>query len=126
MIPEHYICPISTQIFLEPVICEDGHIYEKEMIIKWLQLNQTSPITRQQMSFMYNDCDDLKIEINNFLKYNPEQKINQFYKPRYYQVKFKNILCCLVGTPILLFIIILFLLPTIISVIMFLKFVAKI
>lgn len=38
-------CPISLQIFNEPVVASDGHVYEKNEIIHWLQNNQKSPMT---------------------------------------------------------------------------------
>lgn len=44
-ITEHLICPISGQIFFDPVIASDGHTYEKYCIEKWFENNSTSPIT---------------------------------------------------------------------------------
>ena len=32
-----YICPITHQIFRDLVTAADGHIYEKDAIIKWLK-----------------------------------------------------------------------------------------
>lgn len=44
-IPNEYICPITQDIMLNPVICVDGHSYEKEAIAKWFLKNSTSPKT---------------------------------------------------------------------------------
>lgn len=44
------VCPISLQIFQDPVIAEDGHTYERESITEWIQLNGTSPLTRQTLA----------------------------------------------------------------------------
>ncbi|CAF4092513.1 unnamed protein product, partial [Rotaria sp. Silwood2] len=43
-------CPITQELFLDPVIGDDDHTYEREAITEWLNKNGTSPITRQQMS----------------------------------------------------------------------------
>jgi len=44
------ICPITQEIFREPVILSDGNTYEKEAILKWLVDHNTSPITREKLS----------------------------------------------------------------------------
>lgn len=44
---EHFICPITMVVMKDPVICSDGHTYERSAIEKWLSTNNHSPITRQ-------------------------------------------------------------------------------
>jgi hypothetical protein len=124
-IPPHFICPISNQIFLEPVICEDGHVYEKDMIEKWLQISQSSPITRQIMSIRYDNCTTLQEDISLFLYNFPQHRLNQYSKPIYYQTRafWCKLLYCLFGFPIVLFIFVLFFSPTILATIFFFKFV---
>lgn len=39
------ICPITQEIMEDPVVCADGHSYERGAIEKWLQTRQTSPST---------------------------------------------------------------------------------
>lgn len=80
MIPNHYICPISQQIFLEPVLCQDGQIYEKQMIQKWIEENPTSPITRQPITSQFIDCHELKYQIQQDLILHPEWRQQQFVK----------------------------------------------
>ncbi|CAF1569447.1 unnamed protein product [Didymodactylos carnosus] len=46
---ESLICPITFELFRDPVVAEDGHTYEKQAIIDWIKRNQTSPITRQPL-----------------------------------------------------------------------------
>ena len=41
------ICPITQDYFRDPVIAEDGHVYEREAITRWINENGTSPVTRQ-------------------------------------------------------------------------------
>jgi len=43
-------CPITGEIFEDPVVGDDGHTYERKAITDWLTKNQTSPITRQSMN----------------------------------------------------------------------------
>jgi hypothetical protein len=38
-------CPITHQIFSDPVILSDGHTYERDAITTWLQTSDISPLT---------------------------------------------------------------------------------
>ncbi|CAF2416005.1 unnamed protein product [Rotaria sp. Silwood2] len=42
-------CPITHELFRDPVIGADGHTYERKNIIAWIQKHATSPITRESM-----------------------------------------------------------------------------
>lgn len=42
-------CPISRDIFIEPVIAEDGHTYEREYLERWLERNNISPMTGKKL-----------------------------------------------------------------------------
>lgn len=42
-------CPITCEIFRDPVTGEDGHTYERDAITDWLRKNSTSPLTREPM-----------------------------------------------------------------------------
>jgi serine/threonine protein kinase len=44
------ICPITLELFRNPVLAQDGHTYEREAIENWIRTNGTSPLTRQQLS----------------------------------------------------------------------------
>ena len=51
--PPEFLCPISLDIMRDPVLCEDGHTYERSAILQWLTTNPsnpTSPTTRQPIS----------------------------------------------------------------------------
>lgn len=48
--PDEFLCPITLTLMKDPVICGDGHTYERDAIVRWLQSNTASPITRQQLS----------------------------------------------------------------------------
>jgi serine/threonine protein kinase/ubiquitin len=44
-IPPAFICPISLDIIRDPVVCADGHSYDREAITNWLQTCNRSPVT---------------------------------------------------------------------------------
>ena len=47
---EPFTCPITYELFRDPVLAEDGHTYERVAIEKWIRENGTSPFTRQPLS----------------------------------------------------------------------------
>ena len=106
MVPEHFICPISQLIFYHPVLCQDGHTYEKTMIEKWLKEKNSSPITRQEMSMQFVRCLELEHEIELFLTQHPEFKSSQF-KIEFDYFSFFTELCiaCIILPPSVLFIV---------------------
>jgi len=36
-IPEEYICPVTQDIMVDPVIAQDGHTYERKNITEWVE-----------------------------------------------------------------------------------------
>ena len=49
-IPEDYLCPITQQLMQIPVVAADGHAYEQEAIVQWLQTgHNTSPLTGERL-----------------------------------------------------------------------------
>lgn len=49
-IPYELICPISLSLMIEPVICSDGHTYDKKSIITLFSAkNYVSPTTREKL-----------------------------------------------------------------------------
>jgi hypothetical protein len=49
-VPEEFLCPITCEVMLDPVIAEDEQTYEREAILTWVRTNQTSPMTRGRIS----------------------------------------------------------------------------
>jgi serine/threonine protein kinase len=43
-------CPITYELFRDPVIGSDGHTYERENITAWIRKHAKSPITREPMN----------------------------------------------------------------------------
>lgn len=46
-IPSEYICPITQDIMVDPVVCVDGQTYERAAIEEWFENHQTSPNTNK-------------------------------------------------------------------------------
>jgi hypothetical protein len=42
-------CPITLELFHDPVIAKDGRVYEREAITKWILEHGTSPFTREPL-----------------------------------------------------------------------------
>lgn len=69
--PQEFICPISMEVMTDPVLCEDGHTYERRIILEWLRQSPTSPITRQPLSGTVHPNFALKAAIERWKKTNP-------------------------------------------------------
>jgi len=86
-IPDAYICPISREIMLDPVINEVGQTYERICIEKWLINHMTDPYSRHPLSsskLIPNIA--LKNLIQNFIAVNPKLKIQVLQKQ--YEMKY--------------------------------------
>ena len=46
---DHFKCPITQEVFVDPVIAPDGHTYERHAIKKWIKKNPISPQTRESI-----------------------------------------------------------------------------
>ena len=47
--PQAFLCPISYDVMVDPVIDPSGTSYEKNIILQWLLQNSTSPVTQRQL-----------------------------------------------------------------------------
>ena len=58
---EHYdfICPITLDVYRDPVLAGDGHVYERIAIAQWIERHGTSPLTREPLN-----VNDLRSEEN--------------------------------------------------------------
>tara|TARA_B110000046_G_scaffold168279_1_gene186575 strand:+ start:1755 stop:2504 length:750 start_codon:yes stop_codon:yes gene_type:complete len=45
-----FVCPITQSLPLDPVMADDGKVYEKYAISEWLSKHQRSPLTNETMS----------------------------------------------------------------------------
>ena len=48
--PDHLLCPITRELFVDPVILVDtGQSYERSMITRWLHTNRTDPVSNIEL-----------------------------------------------------------------------------
>ena len=72
-------CPITHEIFLDPVIISDGFTYEREAIEKALNKSKKSPLTNKALSnttIISNFI--IKKTVNIYLEKYPEKKNEQY------------------------------------------------
>lgn len=50
--PTELLCPITMMLMVDPVVCCDGHTYERAAITTWLDTHDTSPLTNQVLDTM--------------------------------------------------------------------------
>ena len=65
-------------IYRNPVVAEDGFVYEKEAIIEWLKTHSTSPITRAIISNKVTPLYFMKSNIKKYMRKHPFEKENQY------------------------------------------------
>ena len=46
---DEFLCPITQALPVDPVMAEDGRVYERSAIAKWLVEKKTSPLTNEEM-----------------------------------------------------------------------------
>ena len=64
--PGKFICPITQQVFRDPVVNSKGHCFERIAILSWLSRNGNCPLTRQPMKpsdFISNDLLRTQIKL---------------------------------------------------------------
>ncbi|CAF1033471.1 unnamed protein product [Adineta steineri] len=72
---QHLRCPITLELFIDPVLAEDGQTYERSAIIQWIQQHGTSPFTRQQLSVSrLTPNRAIKTAVENFKRQNGESR----------------------------------------------------
>ena len=50
VIPKEYVCPISMELMVDPVVAQDGLTYERESIARWFSTGKTrSPVTNAEL-----------------------------------------------------------------------------
>ena len=47
---DNFICPITTDLMVDPVICVDGQTYDRPAIERWFETHDTSPLTGASLS----------------------------------------------------------------------------
>ena len=75
---EDIICPISHQIFCNPVVADDGITYEEDEIKHWMKEKKTSPLTGKAINTLVPN-HIVKTFVDKYLAKNTNQ-INNKYK----------------------------------------------
>ena len=63
-----FLCPLTSNVMVDPVKAEDGHSYERKEIEKWLKENTVSPQTRKPMGKKLTPDTKLKKAIEKYEK----------------------------------------------------------
>jgi len=78
---DQFRCPITKDIFKDPVIADDGMVYEKDAIEEWLSKNSASPMTQIKMTNILVGCHTIKSLTDDLIKKYPELKGQQYAMP---------------------------------------------
>ena len=62
-----FVCPITLELPIDPVVAEDGKIYERKKIVEWLEEHHTSPCTNQEMGTRLLPANQVKVVIGNMI-----------------------------------------------------------
>lgn len=52
-VSEELTCPISMELMRDPVMCADGHSYERVNIEEWLMKSNLSPVTGMELEYRF-------------------------------------------------------------------------
>jgi len=85
MTTENLVCPITKLFLCDPVVAEDGNVYEYMAIVNWLKTKDISPKTNQKMGRTLMRVNTMRLIVAEYLEKHPEDKQNQFIvkKPFY-------------------------------------------
>ena len=61
-------CPITHRLPVRPVVAEDGHMYERSAIEKWLQTKSTSPLNGAEMGKTIMDSTSTRTLIQSAIE----------------------------------------------------------
>jgi len=65
-IPPEFICPLSKDIMVDPVMTVSGHSYERSYITEWFKLHATDPLTNKPIVTLLTENRNLKDSIATF------------------------------------------------------------
>ena len=49
-VPDYLMCPISQEMFIDPVTTILGYTYERAFIEEWFEKHDTDPLTNEKLS----------------------------------------------------------------------------
>ena len=51
--PQEFVCPITHELMISPVVAQDGFTYEKAAIEDWMKQKKTSPKTNEPIEAVF-------------------------------------------------------------------------
>ena len=70
-IPDEFICPITQEVFKDPVMDNMGRTFERNAILEWLSENGTCPMSREpRRAFNYIPNPTMKAKVRVWMKQN--------------------------------------------------------
>lgn len=85
---QYITCPITKLIFCDPVVAEDGYVYERMAISNHLNKENTSPVTGHRIGTNLMENRRIKELAEDFLQANEEYRNEQFlFKKPFYLFK---------------------------------------
>ncbi|XP_069838874.1 WD repeat, SAM and U-box domain-containing protein 1 [Dendropsophus ebraccatus] len=76
-IPDEFLCPITCEIMMDPVIASDGYSYERKAIENWISMKRTSPMTNLPLeNLLLTPNRTLKMALNRWLDCRSEETVN--------------------------------------------------
>eukprot|EP00730_Choanoeca_flexa_P017563 TRINITY_DN8475_c0_g1_i1.p1 TRINITY_DN8475_c0_g1~~TRINITY_DN8475_c0_g1_i1.p1 ORF type:complete len:481 (+),score=120.07 TRINITY_DN8475_c0_g1_i1:1028-2470(+) len=65
-VPDQLLCRITMDIMVDPVLAEDGHVYDREAIATWQRQTGMSPMTRQPIGAIFYPVMAMRQMIEDF------------------------------------------------------------
>lgn len=76
---ERLRCPITHELFLDPVVAADNQVYERQAITRWLTTSNNSPMTGVRMSNkQFIKVEAVKSMVDCFIDINPEMEEQRY------------------------------------------------
>jgi len=63
-----YVCPITQSLLVNPVLAEDGHVYEADAVAKWLNMKRRSPKTNMHMGRKLIECHVVRQSVGEIVE----------------------------------------------------------
>ena len=74
-VPDAFLCPLTLDLMLDPVVTSDGQTYERGSIEQWLAQSSTSPLTGHHLPHLGLAPNVvLRGLIRDYLERNPEMQ----------------------------------------------------
>lgn len=65
---QHHRCPITHQLLVDPVVAEDGHVYERSALEHWLRTSEKSPVTNRPMGAIIMPAVAIRQTVNELVE----------------------------------------------------------